>query len=108
MDVIKAWGFEYVTTAFVWVKANKRSGGFYIGNGNWTRSNAEICILARKGMLKRLSRSVRQVVYAPVREHSRKPDEVRDRIVQLVGDLPAWNCLPANSQRLVWLGPGIR
>jgi site-specific DNA-methyltransferase (adenine-specific) len=29
-----------------------------------------------------------QVVYSQLREHSRKPDEVKDRIVKLMGDLP--------------------
>ena len=56
--------------------------------GHWTRANAECCLLATKGKPKRVSKGVHQVVYEPIREHSRKPDCVRDRIVELCGDLP--------------------
>ena len=57
--------------------------------GYYTRANTEICILATKGKpLPRLSKSVHQVVVSKIREHSRKPDEVRDRIVELFGDIP--------------------
>ena len=38
--------------------------------------------------MKRESAGVRQVIYSPVRKHSQKPDEARDRILQLMGDLP--------------------
>jgi N6-adenosine-specific RNA methylase IME4 len=86
--VIKSWGFEYKTVAFVWVKQNRKGYGFYLGMGYWTRSNAEICLLAVKGKPKRVGAGVRQLVLSPLREHSRKPDEVRERIVQLCGDLP--------------------
>ncbi len=56
--------------------------------GYWTRSNTEDCLLCTKGNPKRSSASVHQVIYSSIREHSRKPDETRDRIVQLCGDLP--------------------
>ena len=59
-----------------------------MGLGWWTRSNAEICLLAVKGKPKRKSASVRQLIFAPVEQHSKKPDVVRDRIVELMGDLP--------------------
>ena len=42
-------------------------------------------MLGTRGRPVRLSRSVRQLVLAPRREHSRKPDEVYERIEQLVG-----------------------
>ena len=29
-----------------------------------------------------------QLVFSPLRAHSQKPDEVRERIVDLMGDLP--------------------
>lgn len=56
--------------------------------GRWTRSNAEICLLGVKGKPQRVSGGVHQIIYAPVSEHSRKPPETRDRIVELMGDLP--------------------
>ena len=73
----------------MWVKMNKKSQDtYFMGQGRWTRANPEICILATKGNPKRISAGVRQLVTSPIREHSRKPDEVKDRILALVGDLP--------------------
>ena len=86
--VIKAWGFEYRTVAFVWVKRNKKAINWFMGLGYWTRANAEICLLAVKGKPKRISKSVRQVIDSPIERHSKKPDETRERIVELMGDLP--------------------
>ena len=88
LETINAWGFTYKTCAFSWVKQNKKSDGLYMGMGYWTRANNEICLLATKGNPKRVSASVRQIVLERVREHSQKPDCVRDRIVELCGDLP--------------------
>ena len=96
--IISNWGFTYKTCAFVWVKRNKifnperakLHNGIddFMGQGRWTRQNAEICLLCTKGKPKRVSARVRQIVYDPIREHSRKPDAVRNRIVDLCGDIP--------------------
>ena len=95
--VIEAWGFEYKTCAFAWVKRNKifsqkryneRGIDDFMGQGRWTRGNAELCLLATKGQPKRISAKVRQIVHTPIEEHSKKPDEVRNRIIELIGDLP--------------------
>lgn len=88
IELIEAWGFKYKTCAFTWVKQNRKSDGLFTGLGYWTRANAEICLLATKGNPKRISKSVKQVIISRVRDHSRKPDEVRERIVQLIGDVP--------------------
>ena len=88
METIKEWGFEYKTCAFSWIKKNKKSDSLFWGLGYWTRSNNEICLLATKGKPKRKSKKVHQVVIDKIREHSRKPDCVKDRIVELCGDLP--------------------
>lgn len=87
-QVIKAWGYQYSTVAFVWVKRNKIAPTYFLGLGYYTRSNAEICLLATKGHPKRVSKSVRQIIDTPIEQHSKKPDETRDRIVALMGDLP--------------------
>tara|TARA_R110000824_G_C14826118_1_gene637315 strand:+ start:39 stop:563 length:525 start_codon:yes stop_codon:yes gene_type:complete len=87
-EVIERWGFKYSTCGFSWVKKNKKSTTWFWGLGSWTRSNNEICLLATKGKPKRVSKSVHQIVDDRIREHSRKPDCVRDRIVELCGDLP--------------------
>jgi len=87
-QAIEAWGFTFKTCAFVWCKTNKNNGDFFVGMGHWTRANAEVCLLATRGKPKRISKSVRQLIFAPRREHSRKPDETRERIVELLGDVP--------------------
>lgn len=87
LEVIKAWGFNYKTCAFCWVKQNPSGNGIYSGLGHWTNGNAELCLLATKGAPKRVSKNVKQIVLAPRGRHSAKPPEVRDRIVQLIGDM---------------------
>ena len=86
-SVIESWGFEYKTVAFTWLKVYS-DGSPVCGLGYWTRANAEICLLATRGHPKRVSKGVYQAILTPQREHSRKPDEIRDRIVKLMGDLP--------------------
>jgi N6-adenosine-specific RNA methylase IME4 len=91
LDVIAAWGFEYKTWGFVWIKTNPSVGivelaelkgeDLHLGAGlSGSRANAEIVLLATRGAPKRLSAGVHQVVIAPIGVHSEKPDEVRRRI----------------------------
>jgi len=84
---MKCWGFEYKTIAFTWIKKNKTntSSNFW-GLGAWTRSNPEFCLLGTKGNPKSVSHSVHSVVETPIQHHSKKPDIVRDKIVELCGD----------------------
>ena len=88
LETIKKWGFTFKTVAFTWVKQNRVSDGWHFGLGYWTRGNPEICLLATKGNPKRVSKSVSNLVITHLRGHSQKPDEVREKIVQLMGDLP--------------------
>lgn len=87
-SVLSSWGFQYKTVAFVWIKLNKKSDTLFWGMGHWTRANAELCILATKGHPKRISAKVHQVIMSRIEEHSKKPGETRNRIVELIGDLP--------------------
>lgn len=86
--VMKAWGFTYTTCAFTWVKTNPVSGTIFSGLGYWTNGNAELCLLGKYGRPQRITKNVKQIVMAPRGRHSAKPPEVRERIVQLMGDLP--------------------
>ena len=88
LKVIESWGFKYKTCGFTWVKRNKKSNSWFWGMGYWTRANSELCLIATKGKIKRISRKVHQIIDTPIEEHSRKPAIVRDKIVELVGDLP--------------------
>jgi N6-adenosine-specific RNA methylase IME4 len=83
-DVIKAWGFNYSTCAFVWVKQNKSGEGIFTGLGKWTRANVELCLLATMGSPHRLNADVHQVIMTPIGEHSAKPDEAASKIERLV------------------------
>jgi N6-adenosine-specific RNA methylase IME4 len=73
-----------------WTYRDKAVAGekLFWGMGNWTRSNTEVCLLGVRGKPRRLSAGVHSVVQAPLRAHSQKPDEVRERIVALLGDVP--------------------
>jgi N6-adenosine-specific RNA methylase IME4 len=98
LETIKRWGFTYKTVAFNWFKKNRIADSWFWGLGYWTRQNSELCLLATKGNPTRVSKGVHQVVdfeqfdtepiATKIREHSRKPDEVRNRIVELCGDIP--------------------
>jgi len=87
ISVIESWGFIYKTVAFNWIKTYA-SGKLIVGMGFWTRLNSEICLLGIRGNPKRVSFGVNQVIISKRGEHSRKPDLVRDRIVEMMGDVP--------------------
>lgn len=103
MRVIDAWGFEYKTLAWVWIKSNPTGFGFHMGMGYYTRSNSEPCLLATRGkMPKPKDRGIMSLIYAPVLEHSRKPDEQYRKIEALYPNMnylemfarrpwPGWN-----------------
>ena len=103
ISVMESWGFTYKTCGFNWVKRNKKKDTYFMGLGFWTRSNSEVCLIGTKGH-KRVSKAVSQICDARVMAHSKKPDEIRKRIVELCGDVPrielfarktadGWDCL---------------
>jgi N6-adenosine-specific RNA methylase IME4 len=93
IDLGRAWGFSYKTIAFIWAKTTKKDlqFGFFppetthrIGMGYWTRKQAEVCLMFTRGKPRRIGKGVRQIIEAPRREHSRKPDETHQRVQELV------------------------
>jgi N6-adenosine-specific RNA methylase IME4 len=80
--LMTAWGFGFSGSAFAWAKTYK-NGGWCMGGGYGTRKNVEVCWLGRRGKPRRLSKGVRELIVAPRREHSRKPDAVYQRIEAL-------------------------
>lgn len=91
LDLMEAWGFAFKTVVFNWVKLNKSGetkrvadDPFFTGLGYWTRANPELCLLGTRGKPRRQLKAVRRLVVSERREHSRKPDEIYDRIEQLV------------------------
>ena len=103
IDTLKSWGFKYKTLAFCWskhTKYNKKVSNL----GRWTMGNVELCLLGVKGKPKRICKNIKQLVEAERVKHSKKPDIVRDRIVELMGNIPrielfarqkteGWDCL---------------
>ena len=96
LALINAWDFTFKTVAFAWVKIKgKQDRLFYTGEdvrmglGYHTRAGFEQCWLATRGDgYERLVKDEPQVLFSPLREHSRKPDEIADAIVRLCGDVP--------------------
>lgn len=96
--VLRKWGFEYVTTVFIWIKIYDSGIGKEIheldqkdlrtGTGRWTNTNAEMVLLGKHGTMQRLNTNVKQLIISKINGHSAKPTETRDRIIQLAGDLP--------------------
>lgn len=81
--VPEAWGFRFSARALLWVKTLPPDGGLprlATGMGYTTRKNAEDCWLFRLGNPKRNAADVHEIIFAPRREHSRKPDEQYERI----------------------------
>jgi N6-adenosine-specific RNA methylase IME4 len=72
---------------FYWVKLNspaKHDADLFTGLGYWTRANPGQCLLATRGKPIRQAKDVKRLVVEKRREHSRKPDCVRERIERLV------------------------
>jgi len=86
LAVLESWGFKYHNVAFVWIKKTKLWKDF-VGMGYWTRANPEICLLGVRGNPKPKSHAVRQLIYSQRMKHSQKPPVVRDKIVELCGDI---------------------
>ena len=88
IKLFEQWNFKYRTLGFSWIKTNPKNGKPFFGVGYYAKSNCEVCLMGMKGQLKVKSNKISSVIISPRREHSRKPDEIRDRIVELFGDLP--------------------
>ena len=91
ITTIKAWGYEYYGLAFDWTKVGKNGKPCY-GMGYYTRQNNEVCLIGvkkdKRKRIKPINRGISCVIQSERREHSRKPDEIRDYIVKICGDLP--------------------
>ena len=89
LEVMDAWGFKYITVAFTWVKKCKvQTTKNFSGQGYYTKPNAELCLLGRKGKaLPIVDKTVKQIVEFPIKYHSFKPPIIRTKIVKLLGDV---------------------
>lgn len=100
LQTIEAWGFQYKTLGFSWIKTNKRQVlnqmsflpidtiDTFFGIGHYTKSNCEVCLIGVKGKPKIIDNTVSSVIIHPIDGHSKKPEIVRSLIVQLCGNIP--------------------
>ena len=86
LNVIDAWGFEYVTMAFNWVKSNKKGELIHGLIGKYTLLQSEICLLGRRGKYMKPKVWPDQVIVAERRKHSQKPEIVRELIEMMWPD----------------------
>lgn len=91
LETIKAWGFQYYGLGFDWVKTCKNGKPSW-GMGYYTRQNTEICLIGvKKDKSKRIKpcvHNILSVVHSLREQHSKKPDCIREYIVNICGDLP--------------------
>jgi N6-adenosine-specific RNA methylase IME4 len=93
LRLIEAWGFRYSTRAFTWVKTKRSTASaqlefmvplseadLHVGLGLTVRHQTELVLLGRRGNCRRAAKDVREAIIAPVRQHSRKPDEFYRRV----------------------------
>lgn len=88
IKLIHHWGFRYKAMGFVWVKLKRGTdeklfysvNDLHVGLGLTTRHNAEFVLLAKRGHPPRIANDVREIILAPVKQHSRKPEEIYERI----------------------------
>lgn len=78
IDLLENWGFNFSTIGFIWYKEKSNPGSY-------TLSECEICIIAKKGKIPmpRGSRNERQFLSEIRTQHSKKPDEIRNRIMRM-------------------------
>jgi N6-adenosine-specific RNA methylase IME4 len=74
-NVMASWGFSFKTLG-CWAKQSKTGRCWQFGTGYLLRSATEPFLIGTRGRLRQLSRSSRNLIVAPVREHSRKPDAI--------------------------------
>jgi len=88
LETLEAWGFDYVTLVFCWIKETPLMGLQVKNLGRWTMGGVELVLLGRKGLPKRIKNNVLQTVFDVRTKHSKKPEEIRHRIVDLMGNIP--------------------
>ncbi len=87
LATLAAWGFTYKATG-TWGKRTHTGEAWQFSTGYIMRSAAEFWLIGTRGRPVRRSASVRNLLVAPVREHSRKPDAFRTDVVEALYDGP--------------------
>jgi N6-adenosine-specific RNA methylase IME4 len=80
--VMRSWGFEFKSSG-AWAKQSPTGASWAFGTGYLLRSAAEFFLIGTRGRPKPESRSERNLIVAPVREHSRKPDQAYEMLERM-------------------------
>lgn len=93
LEIMEAWGFKFVTMPFVWLKINPTGSvetlekdliirkGIYSGLGHYTASATEYVLMGKRGKgLPRFRKDIKQTIISPRTLHSKKPEELQDRL----------------------------
>jgi N6-adenosine-specific RNA methylase IME4 len=114
-ECLSIWGFQYITD-IVWIKTNTVGGTVRSGRtGHWLNHNKEHCLVGMKGddiswatfgpYMKDCD-----VIVAPVRENSRKPDELYNIVERMVRGSKSSYCLElfgrSHNLRPCWITVG--
>ena len=87
-EIMKDWGFTFKCVGFVWAKKAKTTNGFNGGFSSYTKRDCEFCFIGTRGKYMNLKRGINQILIEPKTLHSRKPNEIRKRIIEMCGYLP--------------------
>jgi N6-adenosine-specific RNA methylase IME4 len=114
LHVMKAWGFGEPVSELVWAKTSREpfvdvegvtNVKLAFGMGRTFRLSHEVCLVGRRGRPEVLSKSERSLFFAPVREHSQKPEEFF-KIVEKVSPGPYLELFSGGHRRAGWTSLG--
>jgi N6-adenosine-specific RNA methylase IME4 len=96
LEVMAAWGFRYVTN-FAWVKDHP-------GTGYWNRNQHETLFVGTKGKPPAPAPGMQwsSVIFAPVGEHSEKPERALEMIEAYFPTLPKIELNRRGAARAGW------
>lgn len=87
IEVMEAWGFNYVTIGFIWIKSTSTSAGVKHGMGWYTLSGAELCLVGKRGNgIKRRINNIKQVQRHNTLAHSQKPRRFQQDLTSMYPD----------------------
>jgi N6-adenosine-specific RNA methylase IME4 len=100
LEVMRAWGFKFKTSG-AWAKQSSTGSKWAFGTGYLFRCSAEFFLIGTRGNPRSAVRDVRNLIVAPVREHSRKPEDLHVSLERMFPD--AKRCeLFARAERPGW------
>lgn len=100
IETLAAWGFKF-KTAGAWAKLSTTGSKWAFGTGYLFRCAAEFYVVGTRGNLRSKARDVRNLIVAPRREHSRKPEEMHISLERMFPAVPRVE-LFARERRRGW------